>query len=162
MKSQLRKIASLFLCVCLLLSVTAVSVFAAEESKTITFDDKSKRTSYSTSQQVWAENGITVTNDKAASTSPVGDYGNPARFYQGSSLKIEYPGMTKMVFSIDTAKGNANDLVTAIGTTATAVADTTSKCTVTFADATDSFTIANLTKQMRIKSITVYYETAGG
>ena len=61
--------------------------------------DAGNRVSYSTSQQVWQSNGITLTNDKGESTSDVGDYTNPIRLYKSSTVKVEYPGMTKIVFT---------------------------------------------------------------
>ena len=75
-----------------------VPVVPEGEAVVLNFSGKENRVSYSTSQQVWAENGITLTNNKASSTSNVGDYANPARFYKGSEVTIEYPGMTKVVF----------------------------------------------------------------
>ena len=59
---------------------------------TLTFDNKAKRTEYSTSIQVWEENGIKLTNNKASATTNVGDYAAPARFYKNSTIKIEAPG----------------------------------------------------------------------
>ena len=64
-------------------------VDAAEETATISFADKAQRTTFTTSQQVWQQNGITVTNNKAASTNNVADYAKPARFYAGSNLIVE-------------------------------------------------------------------------
>ena len=58
------------------------------ETATIYFNDVTYRTTYTTEQQVWQQNGITVTNDKGASTNNVGDYNNPARFYKGSNVTI--------------------------------------------------------------------------
>ena len=59
---------------------------------TITFDNTSKRTTFTTSQQVWKENGIKVINDKASSTSAVADYVKPVRFYANSKITVEAPG----------------------------------------------------------------------
>ena len=67
---------------------------------TLTFDDKAKRTEYSTSIQVWEENGIKLTNAKESATTNVGDYANPARFYKNSTITIEAPGyITKIEFN---------------------------------------------------------------
>ena len=77
-------------------------------------------------QQVWQENGITVTNDKAASTTNINpSYYNPMRCYQNSSLKIEKAGMTKLVFTCAQVSyaEYAPELVNSIsGATATAEA----------------------------------------
>ena len=72
-----------------LLSIFAVmlAVFSVQaEEVTLSFADKAQRTSYSTTQQVWAQNGITLTNNKSKSTSNVADYANPARFYKNSEI----------------------------------------------------------------------------
>ena len=55
---------------------------------TITFDDTSKRTQYNQDVQVWTENGITVTNNQGSSTSAIGDYAKPVRFYKSTEIII--------------------------------------------------------------------------
>ena len=120
---------------------------------TITFDDKAKRTEYSTSIQVWEENGVKVTNNKASSTSNVGDYVKPARFYKGSTVTIEYPGMTKIVFNCNNAT-YATDLSKSI-TGATVTVDG-SVVTVELASAADSFTTNGMNAQVRVDGLTVY------
>ena len=123
---------------------------------TIDLTTKDNRTAYSGEQQVWQQNGITVTNDQAASTNPVGDYA-PARFYQGSKLTIEYPGMTKIVFHCNNYKNTyADALVSSIGTVDGVTVTVDGKVvTVEFAAARDSFVIETLTAQVRMDSITV-------
>ncbi len=69
---KIAKILSVVLCLAMVLSFAVVG-FAAESTATISFADKANRTVYTTEQQVWVQNGITVTNDKAESTSNVGD-----------------------------------------------------------------------------------------
>ena len=133
----------------------------AEPAGTITFDDKSKRTEYSTSKQVWEENGITVTNNKTNNSSNVADYAKPARFYKSSSLSIEYTAMTKIVF-----KCNADEYATALSNSITSDKYTVSangkNVTVTFAEAADSFVISSLSGQVRMDGIEVYKTPAGG
>ena len=131
----------------------ATRVNAAEEKLTITFDDKAKRTAYSTSQQIWVENGITVTNDKSSSTSNVGDYAKPARFYASSKITIATElNITKIVFDANNAS-YATALKNSIGSTATASSD---KVTVTLDGSTNSYVIAKLTAQVRMDSMDVY------
>ena len=69
-----------------------------EEEATISFADAANRTEFDASVQVWEQNGITVTNNKA-SGSNIADYANPVRFYKNSELIIAYPGMTKIVIA---------------------------------------------------------------
>lgn len=55
----------------------------------LVFDSEGKRTEYSTSKQVWSENGVTLTNNKGSSSSNVADYADPVRFYKSSQIIIE-------------------------------------------------------------------------
>lgn len=128
----------------------------AGNAVTINLGDAANRTSQTTAQQVWAQNGITVTNDKAASTSNVADY-VPARFYQSSSLKIEYAGMKKIVFDLNSGKP-ASGLVNSI-TVGGNIASCTVEgyvVTIELVEAVDSFEIAKLAAQIRVNSISVY------
>ena len=161
-----KKSISFVLTMCMVFSLFATFVIpaAAEEgSATISFATKDNRTQYSTSLQVWEENGITVTNNKAGSTSNVGDYYNPARFYKGSEVIISYPGMTKIVIDcVDTTGYIPADKATPWVETCNAVEGATATMdgrivTVVFDEAVDSFTF-NTTAQVRANSFTVYYE----
>ncbi len=156
----MKKILSVLVCVCLLLSAMVITASAADTTATISFADKANRTSYSSSKQVWEQNGITVTNDKSSSTSPVGDYADPGRFYKSSKTTIEYPGMTKI--EIDTADIEAkyrawDTSFTDNNATASATASVT---TITFATPVDSFVFASMAAQCRANSITVYATVA--
>ena len=121
---------------------------------TISFATTEPRTSLSATEQVWAQNGITVTNQKAASSFDVADFSNPVRFYKNSSLEIAYPGMTQIEFACNTSNTSyVTALVNSI-TDATVTADG-SVVTVTFSEPQDSFSIAALSGQVRMNSITV-------
>lgn len=122
---------------------------------TITFDDKTKRTSFSTTQQVWTENGITVTNDKAESTTDIADYSNPVRFYKDSTLKIEVGGkkIKKIVFKTSGGKnltytGAAGQTVTGSGASGT---------TIEFTTGVTEFNLT-LSSQIRVSSLEITYE----
>lgn len=139
---------------------TKVKVETAEEgaavpqlAATITFDDKSKRTEQTAEKQVWAENGITVTNNKAASSTNVADYANPARFYASSDLIIEYTGIVKIV--INTTGGKNWGGCSSISGGGVATADGTIT-TIVFDSPVDSVTITKLTDQIRVTSIEIY------
>ena len=74
MKSRSMKIVGILLTMLVLvatLGAFTLMASAADPTATITFDNTSKRTVGTTSQQVWKENGITVTNNKASSSSNV-------------------------------------------------------------------------------------------
>ena len=119
------------------------------------FSSKNNRTAYSTSQQVWEQNGVKLINDKSASTTNVGDYYNPARFYASSKITIECAGMTKIVFNCNSSS-YATALKTSIGTVSGATVTVSgSVVTVTFEQPTDSFVIAKLSAQVRVNNIVV-------
>lgn len=156
----MKKIMSFMLALAMVFACLPMYGAAAEDAttveQTISFADKANRTKYSTSVQVWEQNGITVTNNKASSTNNVGDYA-PARFYAGSNLLIECGGMqiSKIVFKTNASKYDT-PLVNSIGTGANfTVTSSTQTITVTFAEPVDSFSIAKFTAQTRMDSITV-------
>lgn len=126
----------------------------AADAKVISFADKANRTEYSTEKQVWVQNGITVTNEKAASTSNVGDYANPGRFYKGSSLTIACNGMTKIEIDVKGVEaGKVSAWLTVTGATAVQNGDIV---TITFEAPVNTFTYAELGAQVRANSFTVY------
>ncbi len=121
---------------------------------TISFDDKANRTEFSETKQVWVQNGITVTNDKASATSNVADYINPVRFYQGSNVTISYPGMTKI--EINCSGLEAKYVDSWLNTTEATATKSGGIVTIVFNAPTNSITFTNLAKQSRAYSITVY------
>lgn len=126
-----------------------------ETTATITFDNTSKRTILTTSQQVWEENGIKVINDKASSSN-VADYVKPARFYKGSKITVDAPGnIVSIVFDCNSSS-YATALKNSIKTGTVSVSS--DKVTVTLSEAVDNYVIASLTGgQVRMDSITVTY-----
>ena len=116
---------------------------------TISFADKANRTYYDTSKQVWEQNGITVTNVKGSSTSNVGDYVAPARFYKSSDVTIEAPGNIISI-AID-CKGIEAKYVTPWGTADNGIV------TITLDGSSKSYEFKTLSAQARANSITVTY-----
>ena len=148
----------------LTIKVTQATSYVAEgggneETATLSFADKAQRTSFSTSQQVWEQNGITFTNDKSSSTNNVADYANPVRLYANSKVTVAAPGnITKIVFDCNSTS-YANSLKTSIGTVAGAsVSASSDKVTVTFTSSVASFVISSLSAQVRMDSLEVTYE----
>ncbi len=128
-----------------------------EGSAVIHLNDAANRVSVSTEQQVWRENGVTVTNDKAESSSNVnGQYTNPARFYKGSTVTVEYPGMTRIVFYMDSYKADyADQLIASLASVTNIVLTHQDRyVTVDLHEAVDSFTVPALVNQIRILEIT--------
>ena len=148
---NITKILSVILCLAMVLSFATVA-FAEENSATISFADAANRTVMEDNQQVWQQNGITVTNDIGESTQPVKDYTNPVRFYAKTVVTIAYPGMTAIVVDCNN-ESYAGKLVESV-TGAEAVASGKA-VTITLPAAADSFVIT-LNAQVRVDNITVY------
>lgn len=121
---------------------------------TVTFDSLDKRTSKSDEQAVWEENGITVVNDKDASTTNIADYVAPARFYKSSKITVTAPGtINVIVFDCNTA-AYATSLAKSIGSSATADND---KVTVALDGSSTSYSVSLTDGQVRMDSLTVTY-----
>ena len=124
---------------------------------TLSFANKAQRTDYSTTQQVWEQNGITFTNNKASSTTNIADYAAPVRLYANSEIIVEAPGnITEIVFDCNSSS-YATALKNSIGDTATASSD---KVTVSLSNASTSFNVTKLTAQVRVDAVTVTYVEA--
>lgn len=155
-KINSRKLSLICLVLTLVIAMTAIFVVtasAAETKATLTFDaNKSNRTSFSTSKQVWEQNGIIFTNDKASSSNNVADYGNPVRLYKSSKITIKAPGnITEIVFKcVSKYVLSGVSGATTSGTTVTVNLDGTS----------DTFSVASLSAQTRFYSIDVTYQAA--
>ena len=117
---------------------------------TLSFANTAQRTSYSSSKQVWEQNGLKLTNDKASSTNNVGNYSNPIRCYQNSSITIEAPGAINTI-TVD-CTGLDNKYITPWGGTAT-----NKIVTITLDGTSNTYTISKLSAQARAYSITVTY-----
>jgi hypothetical protein len=124
--------------------------------KEVSFADVANRTEWTANTQVWVANGVTVTNNKASSTTDVADYSAPARFYAKSDLKIECAGMTKIIFNLNSGKPAAGLTDSIANMTGFTVETNGNDITIIFDTAVDSFYIASLVAQIRVDSIEVY------
>ncbi|MBR2967017.1 MAG: prepilin-type N-terminal cleavage/methylation domain-containing protein [Clostridia bacterium] len=116
---------------------------------TISFADVANRTEFSATKQVWEQNGIVVTNNKASSTTNVADYSNPARFYKGSELIISYVQIEKIVFNCKEGAADLNSCLSDATTNGETV-------TATFSDSPDSVSIDLTAGKVFIYTIEVY------
>lgn len=138
-------------------SVCGAAEPAGLVNATLKFNSTANRTSYSSTQQIWEQNGVKLINDKASSSSDVGNYSNPIRLYQGSKVTIEGKGMTKVVIVRNSnSKATAANIQSYIksansGATVTVSGNT---ITVVFATPVDSFYFS-CGAQVRLDSITV-------
>ena len=133
--------------------------FAGEVTKeaTITFDSKDKMTTSTTSQQIWQENGIIVTYDKASYSNNLAEYAKPARFYKGTKLTITAPGnITNIVFDC-----NNSTYATTLGNTISGSTVSSDKVSVTLLGTSTSYSFSMSVGQVRMDSITITYVEGG-
>ena len=130
-----------------------------EITGTISFASTAQRVSQDGNSQVWKNNDITFTNNKASSTNAVANYTNPVRLYAGSNIVIDAPGAIKSIKFVCNSSSYATAMKNSIGTVAGAtVTESGSNVTVTFDEAnSDSYTVAKLTAQVRLNSLSVTY-----
>ena len=69
--------------------VTVTFIKAEGQAASISLSSNATRTSQNANEQIWTQNGITLTNTKGGSSSDVGNYA-PIRLYKSSNVKIEY------------------------------------------------------------------------
>ncbi len=138
-----------------------ISLVSFAEEATLSFANKAQRTSFSSTQQVWEQNGITFTNDKASSSNGVADYANPVRLYQGSTITIECGkgNITKIVFATNASK-YVTPMQNSLGSSLGTVAVSGNNVTLTLSTPAASINAIALTAQVRLNSITVTYEKA--
>lgn len=136
---------------------------SAEVTGTISFANADQRTLRTNQKQVWENDGITLTNEKASGEN-VTNNTNPVRFYQNQNLNIKAPGeITKIVFDVYRSYNYwsgydntyVNNLQNSIVGSSVTVSDNI--VTVTMSGATE-FTIAQLTDDVRLNSISVTYK----
>ena len=130
----------------------------AADNATIDFTTTDQRTEYSTTVQVWKDGNFVLTNNKAASTSNIGDYFKPARFYANTELIFVFPGMTKIVIDANSGKP-VDGWVNCINDSNATVTKDGNIVTIVFTVPVDSFTIT-IGAQVRANAITVYAEKA--
>ena len=127
----------------------------------LSFASTAQRTSFSSTQQVWEQNDITLTNTKGTdkNDAAVADYANPARFYANSKVIIEAPGnITQIVFDC-----NSDSYATAMKNSITGETSLSNdKVTLELDGTSDSYTITSISAQVRIDALTVTYTTSGG
>ena len=164
---RMTKMKSVLACVCavLMIALAVVPMFtlsasAAEATASISFANTTSRVSWNSSKQVWANDGLTVTNDKSSSTSNIIDSSNPVRFYANSALTFEIAegNITKIVV-VCGSSSYATALKNSVGAEAVASG---SNVTITLTNPAQSYKIAKLTAQVRVQSLTVTYTENSG
>ena len=160
MKIKANKILAVLCVVAMVMTMIVpmtLTASAEEVTETITFDaSKTQRVSFSSTAQVWASENVTFTNNKASSTTNVGDYTNPVRLYAGSEVVIEAPGTITSVTIVSDGTSKYKTALQNALTTA-GITPTVSGNNYTFALTSDTVTL-KFTAQARFKSIAVTYE----
>lgn len=137
--------------------ISAFSLSAWGEDVTISFASTAQRVSQDNSKQVWKNGDVTFTNNKASSTTNVADYSNPIRLYANSEIVIEAPGNITQIIATASESKYATALKNSVGDEASVSG---SIVTITPTASATSYTIAQLTAQVRLDDITVTYTTA--
>lgn len=122
---------------------------------TITFDDAAKRTTSTTTQQIWEESGIVITYNKGSYTNNLAEYNAPVRFYKGTEVIVTGTSkIAQIVFNCNSS-AYATELNNSIS--GNVEVDMNEKVvTVTLDDPSDSFTVT-MGAQVRVDSIKVVY-----
>ena len=127
---------------------------------TLSFADAANRTSSTTTQQVWKQNGVTLHYNKGSYNSNLAEYEEPARFYKGTNIVISTTLGTITAIEFDCNSNTyATALVNSIGTSAT-VSQNNDKVTVTLLNAAESFTVT-IGEQVRMDALTITYISNG-
>lgn len=131
--------------------------FFAQSSSTIIFDEnKTQRTEYSSTKQTWTNGEITFINNKASSTTNVGDYSNPIRLYKSSEIIFSAVGSISQI-TITSATGSdyIEKLEESLNNADLEYSKNNSNYTITVSN-TNELTLV-LAGQVRFTSITVTY-----
>ena len=120
----------------------------------------STNTEVDASKKVFAENGITVTNNKESSIAAIAVQTGTAcqRFYQDSTLTIDYTSaVVKIVITLgkDNKVTESGHLIITTPESGATVAVSGTTVTITFAEPVNSVTF-KLAKQLRADKIDVY------
>ena len=118
---------------------------------TIDFSTTEQRTEYATSAQKWENGGLTFVNNKAASTTNIGDFSNPVRIYKSSEIIISFPEMVTLIIDAPTSKDYAWD--TTLTNAGLEFTVRNGVYTITFAEPVDSITLT-AANQVRANTIT--------
>lgn len=119
---------------------------------TLTFDSGSKRIVSTTTQQVWSENDITLTYDKAGYNNNLAEYEKPVRFYANTTITIEAPGNIQSIDFACNTTTYANALKNSIS--GSSVKEKIVNVTL---DASSSSVTYKMTAQVRMDALTVTY-----
>ena len=127
-----------------------------EETVTISFTTTAQRVSQDDNAQIWSNNGLTFTNNKAASSNAVVSNVNPIRVYANSSVTVEHAtGTIKSITFAASGSTYVTPLQNSVKTISGATVTTSgNNVTATFSTPVETCTIAKVTAQFRLTSVT--------
>lgn len=127
-----------------------------EETVTISFATTAQRVSQNGDAQIWSNNGLTFTNNKAASSNAVVNNVNPIRVYANSSVTVEHAtGKIKSITFAASGSSYVTPLQNSVKTISGATVTTSgNNVTATFSNPAEICTIAKITAQVRLSSVT--------
>ena len=123
-----------------------------ELTATLTFDDAAKRIVSTTTQQVWAENDITLTYNKADYNNDLAEYEKPVRFYANTTISLEAPGNIESIEFACNTTAYATALKNAISGSSV-----NGKIVTVTLDGSSSTVTYKMTAQVRMDALTVKY-----
>lgn len=127
-----------------------------EETVTISFATTAQRVSQDSNAQIWSNNGLTFTNNKAASSNAVVSNVNPIRVYANSSVTVEHAtGTIKSITFAASGSSYVTPLQNSVNTISGATVTTSgNNVTATFSTPVEICNIAKVTAQFRLTSVT--------
>lgn len=127
-----------------------------EETVTISFATTAQRVSQDGNAQIWSNNDLTFTNNKAASSNAVVSNVNPIRVYANSSVTVEHAtGTIKSITFAASGSSYVTPLQNSVKTISGATVTTSgNNVTATFSTPVETCTIAKVTAQVRLTSVT--------
>ena len=133
-------------------------VAAGSVTESISFASTTQRVSQDNNSQVWKNGGVTFTNEKASSSTAVGNYFNPVRLYQGSNVKISATGkITEVVIESDGTAKYKTALQNSLTGAGYTYKNSGNNYTITLTSPAESVEFS-LTAQARFKSLKVTYQ----
>ena len=122
---------------------------------TLTFDDAAKRIVSTTTQQVWVENDITLTYNKAGYNNNLAEYEKPVRFYANTTITLEAPGNIEAIEFACNTTAYATALQKAISGSSL-----NGKMVTVTLDGSSPTVTYTMTAQVRMDALTVKYTEA--
>ena len=157
MKTAFKKmlISILFMFI-IVFSVNNINVNAAHGDKTtVSFAIVNLRTSYSTSKQTWANNGLTIVNNKGNAPSAIPNRYNPVLFVAGSEVIIQFTTTFSSVSIYCYSSSYAKKVVDIVDTNIATATSSNSTAVITLKEPSASLTLTLKNDDLLVRTITV-------